>query len=87
VLRHRLAERGQGLGEPDQLVEFRLFLRRAEIAVVEVLLSAGSIESGRLQIRGRAGRDPDVAPRRRNDERRDPLEVRLVRDLASRASK
>src|SRR5579884_2650268 len=82
VLGHRLAERGQSLAEADQLVELRLLLRRAEVRVVEVLPPARLVEAGRLQLRARARRDPDVLPCRRDDELADPLEPRLVRDLA-----
>ena len=52
--RHRLAEIRQPLREPDQLVELRLLLLRAEVRVVEVLLPPGGVDTGRLQLRAAA---------------------------------
>ena len=78
VLVHRLAQLGQPLREPHELVELRLLLARAEFRVVEVLPAAGAVDAGGLQLRAGARRDPDVLPGRRNGERLDPLERSVV---------
>src|SRR3954469_2292112 len=82
VLGHRLAQRGKALGKTDQLVVLRLLLLRAEISVVEVLLPPRRVDSGRLQLRFRTWRDPDVLPGGRNRKRLDSLQLYRVRDLA-----
>src|SRR4051812_1642347 len=81
VLRHRRSELRQLLREADELVVLRLLLLRPKRRVVEVLPPAGGIQADRLQLPGRARRDPDVLPRRRDHERLDALELRLVGDL------
>src|SRR5262249_20785587 len=48
--------------------------------LIQVLPPAGGIDTGRLELRPRARRDPDVLPRRRDHERADPLELLLVLD-------
>ena len=77
---HHLAQLGQLLGEADQLVVLRLFLTRAVRRVVEVLLTAGGVDAGGLQLRARPGRDPDVFPGGRDRQRLDTLELRGVGD-------
>src|SRR6185369_2155621 len=77
---HRLAQIGQALGEADELVEFLLLLASAELGVVQILAPAGRVDARRLELRGRARRDPDVLPRRRNHELADSRELRRVRD-------
>src|ERR687888_185057 len=51
VARHRRAKVGQRIGEPDELVELRLFLRPPEVGVVEVLASTRCVDPGGLQLR------------------------------------
>ena len=80
VLGGRSPQLGQTLGEADQPVELRLLLLRAEIGVVEVLPPTGSVDAGRLQLRARARRDPDVLPRGRNHQRANSLELLFLAD-------
>ena len=86
VLAHRLPQVGQPLGEADEVVELRLLLLRPELRVVQVLAPAGAIDPGRLELRFRARRDPDVAPRGRDDQRLDALDLLGVGDLFPRES-
>ncbi len=55
VLDHRGTEVGQALGEPNQAIELRLLLLGAEICVVQVLAPPRRVDTGCLQLRGRAG--------------------------------
>src|SRR5262245_42587797 len=80
MLGHRLADRGQALGEPNQLVVLRLLLLRPVPRVVEVLTPSSRIDAGRLQVGPGSWRDPDVPPGRRDHERLNPLELVLVGD-------
>src|SRR6185312_16005326 len=81
VLRHRLAQVGEALGEANELVEFLLLLARPEVGVVQVLAPAGLVDSGRLELRAPPRRDPDVLPRGRDHELLDPREPVAVGDL------
>src|SRR5262245_41917042 len=83
VLAERLPKLRKTLSKAHELVVFRLLLARAEFRVVEVLPPARSIDAGRLQLRARPRRDPDVLPRGRDAERVDPLQRDLVRDRAA----
>ena len=78
-----LAEVRKPFREADQLGVFLLLLARAIFRVVEVLPTARGVDPGRLQLRVRPRRDPDVAPRRRDRERLNPLELPLVGDPVS----
>jgi hypothetical protein len=80
VLGHRGPQVRKTIGEADEAVELGLLLLGAEVRVVEILPAAGGIETGRLQLGGAAGRDPDIAPRRRNGEGFDPLDHRRIGD-------
>jgi hypothetical protein len=51
--------------------------------VVEVLPPPGRIRPDRLEVAVRVGADPDVRPRRRDDERADALEQLRVLDAAA----
>jgi len=73
VLAHRLPEVRQVFGKADQLPELRSLLLGAEVGVVDVLPPPRAVEPGRLELRARAGRDPDVTPRGRNREAVEPL--------------
>src|SRR5207248_7488301 len=50
------------------------------VRAVEILLPAGCVEPGGLELRRRTRRDRDVLPRRRDRERLDPSELLLVSD-------
>src|SRR5262249_47925398 len=76
MLGHRRAKLRQVLAEPDQPVVLRLLLGDAKIRAVEVLLPPGLVVAGRLELRSRTRRDPDVLPRRRDGEPFDALENR-----------
>src|SRR5262249_22316451 len=78
--RHRFAQRRKRIAETDELVVLRLLLLGPVVGAVEVLLSARGVAAGRLELRRRARRDPDVLPRRRDRERLEPRELPLVRD-------
>src|SRR5260221_6227715 len=83
VLGHRRAQRRELLGEADQPVELRLVLCGAIVGVIAVLLTAGAVDSGRLQFRVRPRRDPNVSPRRGDRETLDPLDLRSIDDDAT----
>jgi hypothetical protein len=83
VPRHGRPQVRQALGKANQPVELRLLLLRPEIPVIDVLLPSGSVDAGGLELRRRAGRDPDLFPGGRDDERLDPLELFLVDDATS----
>src|SRR3954452_8215988 len=83
VLCHREAKVGQSFGEADQLVELRLLLLRTKCRVVQVLPAAGRVDTCRLQLRARTGRDPDVFPRGRDHESANAFELLLIGDRAS----
>ena len=75
VLGHRPADVRQALGEEHELVVLRLLLARPILGVVQVLPTPRRVGPGRLQLRARIRRDPDVFPRGRYDERLDALEL------------
>src|SRR2546425_12706621 len=52
----------------------------APARVIPVLFAAACIAAGRLQMAARIGTDPHVGPRRRDDERLDPLELGAIRN-------
>ena len=56
------------LGEADQSVVLRLLLLRPEVRVVDVLPPSRRVDTGRLELGGRSGRDPDVLPCRGDHE-------------------
>src|SRR5436305_10595929 len=92
VLGHRSAQPGQAVAEANQAVVLLLLLRCAVIRVVQVLLSPGFVVAGRLDLRVRPWRDPDVGPRGWYHERLDALEnggvanrLSLCVDVAKRA--
>ena len=87
MLGHRRPQVRQLLCEPDELVVLRLLLRRAIVGVVEVLLPAGLVVAGRLQLRPRARRDPDVLPRGRDRELRRPARPSPGRGSRARAGR
>jgi hypothetical protein len=78
-----LAEGGQRVGELDHVVELLLVAAPAPGVVVAVLLAAGVVEAGRLQVTAGIRTDPDVTPRRRDRQLADAGEVlRLVDEPA-----
>src|SRR5438067_4062642 len=83
VLGHRGSELGEALGEANQSVVLRLFLRGAKFRVVEVLAPSRLVDPRRLELRRRARGDPDVLPSGRNHERGDARELLLVGDALS----
>ena len=68
VLLHVLAQGRQRAREPHHVRELLGVAPGAPVRVVEVLLAAGGVGAGRLQVPARIGADPDVAPRRRDAE-------------------
>jgi hypothetical protein len=49
-----------------------------ELRVVAVLLAAAGVSTGRLEVAGRRGTDPDVGPGRWNRERPDPPQLARI---------
>jgi hypothetical protein len=72
-------ERREAGAEREQALELLPLLRRPEALVVEVLATACGILPRRLELRTGVRRDPDVGPRRWDDEAADPLERVPVR--------
>src|SRR5262249_18355127 len=64
--------------EPEHLVELLAVALLTPDRVVEILPPAGGVRPHRLQMPVPVAADPDVAPRRRDHECPDPLELRLV---------
>src|SRR4029078_6945520 len=78
-----VAEVGQRPGERDHVRELLLVPALAPARVVEVLLATAVVEAGRLDVAAGVGADPDLVPRRRDDELVDPREdLRLLDPLA-----
>src|SRR5437016_6283406 len=82
MLCHRLPQGGQALAEADEALVLSLLLRGPKRWVIQVLLAARGVVARCLDLRTRPRRDPDVLPRRRNDERLDPFECRRIADHA-----
>ena len=72
-----------GLGERQHPVELRTVTTLVPQRVVEVLLAAGGVRPGRLQMAEFVEADPDVGPRRRDRQAAEPLEQLLVVDPAT----
>ena len=68
------AQAGQGAGELDQVGVLHLVAAGGPPLVVAVLLAAARVLAGHLQVAVRARGDPDVGPRRRDDESPDPVQ-------------
>src|SRR5207302_7593533 len=83
MLHHCRPKRGEPFPETDQPLELGAVLFGAVIRVVDVLLPTRLVEAGRLELRARARRDPNVFPRRRNRESLDALDRRRVANLAT----
>src|ERR1700730_529019 len=71
---HHRPQLGQLLREADQPVVFLTLLPRAEVPMVEILLSSGLVEAGRLEFGVWTRRDPNVLPGRRGRQPFDALE-------------
>src|SRR5207302_2848153 len=66
--------------EARHAVELVGVANQAPARVIAMLLAAARVAARRLQVTARPGRDPHVLPGRRNDQRADALETRLVSD-------
>src|SRR5688572_5198233 len=71
---------GQRGSELQHAVVLRLVARRTPIGVIPVLLAAARVASCRLQVPARIGADPDVRPRGRDRQLRNPLQLRGAPD-------
>jgi hypothetical protein len=69
-----LAQRRERPREGEHVVELLLVAAGAPAWVVEVLLAAGGVGAGRLDVAPGVRADPDVLPRRRDHELLDALE-------------
>ena len=74
VLAHRLPDVRELFGKADQAPELRGLLLGPEVGVVDVLPPPRAVEPGRLELRARARRDPDVTPGGRDREPVEPLD-------------
>jgi hypothetical protein len=81
VLGHCRSDLGELLAEAEKVVVLRALLLRPVLRVVEVLVPPGTIDADGLELRALSRGDPDVAPRRRDAELVDALELRVVGDL------
>ena len=79
---HQLARLGQRLAELQHPVELLRVPAGPPVRVVEVLAAAGVVGADRLQVPVGVRRDPDVGPRRRDDQVADPLGVLLGQSRA-----
>ncbi len=80
ILLERLARRPEPLGELRQPLELLTVALSSEVVVVEVLPAAPGVGADRLDVAAIIRADPNVLPSRRDHERLDALELRLVRD-------
>ena len=72
VPRHALAQFRQRGGEIEDMQEFRQLPPFPPAGVVDVLLAAAGVATGRLDVPVRIRADPDVGPGGRNDQALDP---------------
>ncbi len=72
--------RRQPLREREHVLELLLVAPCAPERVIEILTAPLGIEPGCLEMVGRVASDPDVSPRRRDRQRRDPRQRFRVRD-------
>ncbi|MFT3789272.1 MAG: hypothetical protein QM770_24345 [Tepidisphaeraceae bacterium] len=82
---HGSAQARKCLREVDDAFVLRFVAGGAEVRVIAGLLSAPRVATGRLQVAGRSRADPDIGPRRRNDQRLDAGERGGVRDAPAGA--
>ena len=75
--------RRQRLREADHPVVLRFVAHLAPLRVIAILLAPARVAPGRLQVTARIGTDPDVRPRRRDDQRPDPRAAPSRADGAS----
>src|SRR4051794_20649698 len=80
---HQLAHLRERARKVDHLVELLLVAPLAPALVVEVLLAAGGVESGGLQVAVRERADPHFLPGGRDAELVDPAQHHCVLDLAA----
>src|SRR5579864_904853 len=80
MLGQRRPQGRQPLAETNEALEFGPVLFRPEIGVIDVLLAAGLVDAGCLELRARPRCDPDVLPRRRDREPVEALDRRRVAD-------
>jgi hypothetical protein len=73
-----LADRGQRVGEGDDMLVLRAFTYFAEARVVAVLLASFRVAPRRLNVAIREGAYPDFGPRGRDRERFDPFQDILL---------
>src|SRR5688500_17559119 len=78
VVLDALANALEDLAEVEHPAELRLVANATIHGMVAVLLPAAGIARGDLEVPALRRADPDIGPRRRNDERREALELRLV---------
>ena len=83
VLGGPAADGRQRLREPDHAVVFRFVAHFPPLRVIAILLAPARVAPRGLQVPARIGTDPDAGPRRRDDQRGDPREVRPRADGAS----
>ena len=79
---HPLASPRQRLAEAEHPVELLGVPAAAPVRVVEVLPAPGLVGADRLQVAVLVRRDPDVLPRRRDDQVAHPLGLRVGEPLA-----
>src|SRR4029077_7431436 len=68
--------------EFDHLAEFRIALRADPLRMIAMLSAPARVAPHRLQMSVGARSDPHVVPRRRNDERSNPVERSRVANRA-----
>ena len=83
VLIDPLTDFRQRLPELDHVLVLRLFADLAPFLVIAVLLAPLAVTAGGLEMAVRLRADPDVGPRRRDDERLDALQRAFVGDAVT----
>src|SRR2546430_5668380 len=83
VSRHASPDPRQDPCEARHAVELVGVPNFAPTRVIAVLLAAACVAARRLQVTAWPGRDPDVLPRRRDDQGADAIEGHLIADAPS----
>jgi hypothetical protein len=82
-----IADLGQALADLQGVVELLLVARGPPGRVLQILLPPGRVDAGGLDVPAVVRRDPDVLPRRRDDQALDPIEgLVIAHRLAVRAT-